>query len=347
MALALVITSPALAWAPEPSAPGNATQESVANPSSKPVQAQDPAWILKKNSGQIRRPGFHVISNGVFPSADELATSVVETTMEPSANIASPYLGNKDDADHSYTDHNMVDLCAPGALTNALYYWNPYLVDDFGTYTDLSVKNNHPSGVTLQTYWSLVSFYDNHPLQGNYQSAHRGNIMYLAWVSNPGGLWNQYNTGVMDSQHYPSYGATLQDMTSVLSWEASGESVGYDDYFYTIQWSDDGVNDSQASLLTNVEDDIVGSGVPVVAEVDASDLGNEWPSNGGLIRHAITIIGYDNNTGKYDYTDTCGSQTGCGPTEEQQVYTLSQSQMWKAIDAVPYDQGTGDGGWVW
>jgi hypothetical protein len=343
MAFALVVASPALASAPGPSAPGNAPQQSVANPTPKAVPAQNPAWIAMKEKGQIRRAGYHVFSNS-FPSADKLAIGIVETTLEPSANIASPYLYNRDDADTSYTDHNMVDLCGPGAIANALFEWNASLANNAGLWTDLSVQNTKPPGVTVTTYWGGQSLHDNPPLQGSKQFAHRGEILYLAWLSNPGNQWAWNNTGVMDDWHYPSNGTRLDDTTSVLNWEASGYSTYWADFFYITQWGT-GTYFTQSYLLSDVETDIYESGAPVVAEVDASDL-PEW-STTGLIRHDITIIGYDNNKGWYYYTDTCGNSTGCGANSQQTVYHVPQHQMWTAIMDVPYDQSTGDGGWVW
>jgi hypothetical protein len=110
---------------------------------------------------------------------------------------------------------------------------------------------------------------------------------------------------------------------------------------------------TQATLLNDVESDVGVSHVPVLVEVNSQMLYPNWPNNGGLTKHAIAIIGYDVTSATYTYVDTCGSGdnlgygTGCGAKMQQQHYRISQSTMWAAIDNVPYDPSTGDGGWIW
>lgn len=156
----------------------------------------------------------------------------------------------------------------------------------------------------------------------------------------------------MDSLNYPSLGAWLQWEQDVLNWEASGHNTStWKNFFYTTQWDAYGNpgGGTQAMLLSDVESDLWYSHAPVVAEVNANMLPN-WPG-GGQIKHAITIIGYNNTSGNYTYVDSCGSGvgrgTGCGANSQQSYYTVSQAKMYDAINNVAYDPNTGDGGWIW
>jgi hypothetical protein len=296
------------------------------------------------------------------PSAYELTTSTVATTLEPSGDPTAPqfhaYCCSQDDAHHMYTDQNMYNLCVPGALTNALSYWGKP-VASYGTYvfTDLSVANNNPPGITKQTTWGDISYNDlyNGGNENIDPHAHRSYMMYLAWLSDPAGEWAPGYTGVMSSTSYPSIGAYLQWQRDVANWEASGENPStWSNFFYTINWHYDSQNNKtggqQADLLTDVENDLWYSHVPVMAEVNAELMPN-WTNNNGRINHAITIIGYDNSQSIYYYTDTFGSGngrgTGCGANYQQRVYTIDQYKMWAAIDSVPVNPSTGDGGWIW
>lgn len=359
---ALFISSPAFASIPGPPAPGTPVLTNSHIPA-KVHTSQNATWLAMKRHFQIRRADGRVVVapasaiSNVAPSAYTLSTSFVGTTLEPSANLpnSEPYDGSLDDAHAAYVNKNMVNLCAPGALTNALSFWNTPAAS-YGThlFTDLSVQNVKPAGITEQTTWGDVSYNDiynggNEHINPN---AHRAYMMYLAWLSNPGGEWGTgVSTGVMDSNNYPSLGAWLQWMQDVLNWEASGHnSSDWTTFFYTVVWHYDSQKNTtggtQADLLSDVESYVGVSHVPVVAEVNAQMLTN-WTNRNGRTNHAIAIIGYNNNTGMYTYVDTCGSKTGCGANSQQTTYTISQYGMWAAIDNVPYNPPTGDGGWIW
>jgi hypothetical protein len=231
MVLAVLISSPALAAMPGPPKPGTPVYTNPHVPQKK-FATQSTAWLYKKQHFQIRRvkgqvvisPTF-AISNGAPPAAYTLSTNFVDTTLEPSGDPTDPYFHvyccSYDDAHNLYTNANMYDLCAPGALTNTLAFWNTPSAS-YGThlFTDLSVQNNHPPGITEKTTWGDVSYNDlynggNEHINPN---AHRAYMMYLAWLSNPGGEWGVgVSTGVMDSNNYPSHGAYLQWMQDVVN----------------------------------------------------------------------------------------------------------------------------------
>ena len=329
---------------------------------------RDPKWLAEKNayevySGFLPNPttgsakGVHQagpfvigspamrIANGVqqsgpnanttIPTYYELSTSnPVPGTWEP-ANGCYPNFGSgsseKDDSSHDYCnptgDTDFFYLCGPGAADVALWYWpNPN-----NNLTNNNVTDTAHSVTT--TSWTSERM--------------RGYMSYLAWQINwpSGGLPHR---GMMDNTHYPSYATTLYGMQDALNWEETGHSTLFG--FYLLTWWN---QSSQSALLNDVTTDTYTSHVPVVAEVDASYL-PKWPGSGRGVHHFITIIGYNNNTGIYYYTDTCGKTTHCNSLSSNvdgTVRTVSQSTMWTAITAIPVDTGTGnsqgDGGWVW
>ena len=81
--------------------------------------------------------------------------------------------------------------------------------------------------------------------------------------------------------------------------------------------------------------DVGRDGVPVVAAVDTFDLPN-WQAGSATphIRHAVSIVGYDNaaNPPTFTYIDTCGA--ACNPrsgNENGGIHVIAQSAMVAAI----------------
>lgn len=280
-------------------------------------------WLTLKLAHRIVAPdraGKSVVylsaTPATYPEVALLDTSVVARTLEPGGS-------GTDAAGNSYNDPNMWDLCGPAAANNALYFWNGQSSRwGMHSYTDPS------DGVT--TTWD--------------DDANRAYTLELAWgLQAPG--WA--HVGMMDA-HNPSYGVTLYGMRDGLNWEASAhDSRAWQRYFYTIQWWNAA---TPATLLADVESDVGLSGKPVVAEVDAQYLPN-WPAIGRKKNHFITIVGYDNVTREYTYTDTCGHSTGCGSNTDAGINEVSYDTLWQAITSLPVntslDPHAGDGGWIW
>lgn len=301
---------------------------------------QADTWMARKAHYQIMAPQIGAICtetclDGNRPRMPEhglLNTAVVATTIEPNAD-------GIDSAGQPYTNIDMWYLCGPAAAVNALAFWGAP-VNRFGTNRSVDRADG------IATTWD-----------DQYQ---RSYMQYLAWAVQPPG----WSPGMMDSSHNPSYGVRLYDMRDALNWVASGENAAtYANFFYSIRWWDDpGV--TAGTLRQDVENDIVGDGVPVVAEINAHLLPN-WPNSAfwlsnahPLLRHFITIIGFDNllrnadgSIGVYYYTDTCGQSTGCGSLDDGGVQQISQDQLWQAITDVPVNRSgaanASDGGWVW
>jgi hypothetical protein len=302
-----------------------------------PHIAQDAQWVARKLAHQVRRPQrpgeAHIEPACVapctqYPTLSSLDTSVVERTLEPGSS-------GTDAAGKVYADRNMPHLCGPGAAANTLYFWGNY-VPAAGKLAGRGAAALSGGVYRTDTANGVMTYWDN--------QYNRSYLLYLAWEAQVPG-WP--HKGMMGT-HDPSEGVTLYGMRDTLNWEASRSSQAtWKQYFYTLVWWD---QSSSTELHRAVQDDIANSRVPVVAEVNARLLPN-WPSAGAPIKHYITIVGYDDVQGTYDYTDTCGHSTGCGSKEDGGVHTVSQAQMWAAITAVPINRSTasngGDGGYIW
>lgn len=165
--------------------------------------------------------------------------------------------------------------------------------------------------------------------------------MYIAEVTEPPTFGTP---GLPDFTNYPTAGSALTDVRDVLNWEASGHNTSnWNTYFYA-RVADD--NLSAATLHYDIVSDI-NYGKPVVAEVMTNDLPN-WPTGSHNQIHYITIVGYDDGSGTYAYTDTCSQ--GCGSLYNGGVNYISQStgsqNLLKAItDYGPSNQYNGGFDW--
>lgn len=340
IALCFVVFSP-VAYAGAP------LSNSGANTAYQDPTHQDSKWLALKNAfryrsgiqlGQGKGAKTHPFVASAplaltsAPSSYELTISnAVPTTFEPGdrcyscghINFTGTY-ASYDDSRTSYYAPGFFDLCGPGAADNALWYWP-----------------NPPNLINLWTYdqWDSVGTTWNGTDVDNI-SRMRGYMMDLAWdIHAP--TWSA--SGMMNAQSRAN-AVMLQVVRDGLNWEASGEnSSNWQNYFYVVAWWN---QYSKTTFHSDVVADIYYSHVPVIAEVNARLMPN-WPNTGGLTRHYITIIGYNDSNGTYQYTDTCANITGCGSNKNGGVTSVSQSQMWNAITSVPVDQSTGDGGWVW
>lgn len=297
-----------LAHASAPAAPPSSSPLSnstvTINVRGKIPEVHDAHWLSLKLANRVIAPG--VYSSAPAPECISpcdnyklLNTSVVTNTIET--------LGyGPDDNNDGYTDGYLWNFCAAGAVDNALYYWNGKTnTYPAGWYTEPSYANYHTN-----TYWT----------SGDHNRSYE---MYIAdQVQVPG--WG--TPGMVTFGSYPSAGTGLSDITSTLNWEASGHSSNWQNYFYlsVANWyydSKTGKYDipvSKDTVNSNIVADING-GHPVVVMVNTTNLPN-WNKNG--IIHAITIVGYDQTTGIYWYTDTCG--TACGSMYNGGVHVINQ-----------------------
>lgn len=315
-------------------------------PGGGPYATQDPTWLTSKYTYQVRSnvppppvtgtftkrlPGKSNFGGPTLPPAPvayTLPTSInhIDRAWEPSdgkhANNG-PNTSANDDTGHAYGgssgDKSFFDLCGPGATVVTLAYWPNMPI----TMSDTNVLD--PTA-NVTSSWT-----------GN---RYRGYMLYLAWQVQPPG-WT--SPGLMDTAHYQSFGTTLQAIRDGLNWEISGhdESTWANRYYTLTWWS----GQTAQTLHSQVVADVYFNNVPMVAEVNAQLLPT-WNTTRS-INHFITIIGYNDSTKTYYYTDTCASSTSCGSSFDGGVHTISQSQLWNAITNIPVNQSLGDGGWIW
>lgn len=335
---------------------------------------QDSAWLAAKNHYQIisglhPNQGKHgkanptVLANPLINSRSPYSVVGGGGGGEPSSYIlyhdwgieyvAEPGDGQhanlpdgtqySDDAGHPYNDIKYVTLCGPGAADVAMYWW-PYPLND-STHT---VVDHLPGAETKALTWYGE---DGTTLYETQAYRQRGYMSYLGFgISNVPG-WSgramlpqsYYQTGI-------NGGATLQAMNTVMNWEASSETST--SYFYVVTWNNTIPSGQLATYLHNdITTDIASSNVPMVVEVDARQLPNWGGGGSNPIYHFIAITGYDDNLGQYYYFDTCKKFTGCNdgnnPSDTPDLHSISQSQLASAVGAIPTNQSTGDGGWIW
>ena len=244
------------------------------------------------------------------PPPGMLDTSIVSQIVEPEG-------GGKDDANNSFTDKNYWNFCMPGGATVALYYFLPANVTSWpaGSFKEPSnAPSTIPSG---GTYWESKDKVNGYSTYG------RAYLLHLAEQVKPP---SYAAPGMVSFASYPSTGANLTDLRDVLNWEASGHASGWATFFYSIVKAS---SMTQTSLHTDIKQTIDG-GHAVVVAADTGLLPN-WSRS---LSHAITVVGYDDKTSTYKYTDTCGVHCNGSPKAKNGgVWTIAQVGLYDAIKA--------------
>ena len=330
----------------------------------RPVPLQSAEWLHLKAAGRIAVVDGHVVilEAGVdplvspktglpVPSARTLDTSYARWIIEP--------LGYGSDAKgNHFSNRNYWDLCEAGATTAALYYWqqltgapnvtgtagyflDPYAAEGVAWPSPGPTVIRSSSGARIGTYWS------GSDTVNGYAAHARGYIMYIGMAMQPPG-WQSTGEAVYADANgkplYPTIGAPRTNIQVALNWEASGHAAqAWAEFWYAsvMRFEPTATRDLQMAVTLDVGRD----GVPVVVELDTHGLPN-WQDGAKTphIRHAVTIVGYD-NTAKpptFTYIDTCGrSCNGRGGNSNGQIHVIAQSQMVKAI------QGRVGSGFLW
>lgn len=244
-----------------------------------------------------------------------LNTSITGRFIEPEGD------GPRDGRGDAYRDTNYWNFCAPGAATVAAYYWRSSYVMDRGgqTYTE-------PYGPIQETTW--WDAYDTTADTGNgYTARARGYQMYLAMKVNPPSF---DEPGVVDFSVAGTKGANLQSVTEALNWELSGRNrATWKGYYYMYTLAS---NTTKSSFINAVRSSLFDLGSPVVVFLDTYDSSTErLPNWNRSVRHAITIVGYNNSNDTFTYTDTCGK--ACGSTTNGGTHTVSWDRVWERMRA--------------
>ena len=328
------------------------------------VPAQSVGWLKLKAAGRIALVDGKVVvlpttadplvnpSTGQrLPSARVLDTSYARWIIEP--------LGyGKDAKGNAFTDKNYWDLCEAGATITALYYWqlqtgHPDVTGTAGYFLDpyeaegVAWPSPGPAvvkgsdGKPIGTYWAGTDTVNGFTANG------RGYMMYVAMAMQPPGWLSKGEAVFADANGkplYPTIGAPRTSLQVGLNWEASGhDESGWSEYWYAsvMRFEPTAARDLQMAVALDVGRD----GVPVVMAVDTHGLPN-WQDGAKTphIRHAISIVGYDNaaNPPTYTYIDTCGRAcNGRSDNQNGKVHVIAQSQMVAAM------QDTVGSGFLW
>ena len=351
--------APTVSGTPAPPTPTFVSTDKPYHPSNaRPTPTQSMDWLKAKAAGRIALVDGRTITLG--STADPLLAPATGARV-PSAHtldlswarwIVEPPGRGTDEKGTDYIDPSYWNMCGPGSSTVTLYYWqqltgHPNVTGTAGWFVDPYAAEGVPwpspgpvvaatsGGKPLGTYWSgsdTVSGFTAHA---------RGFVMYMAMQSQPP-TWRASGIAVWaddkGAPYYPTRGAPLENIQAGVNWEVSGRnSTDWRDAWYGTVYSYDPTlaRDLQVAVMLDVGRD----GVPVVAAVDTFDLPN-WNAGSSTphIRHAVSIVGYDNaaNPPTFTYIDTCGAS--CNPrsgNENGGVHVIAQSAMVAAIqDAV-------------
>jgi len=329
----------------------------------RPVPAQSAEWLALKASGRIALVDGEVVT--LPPGADPLVEPVTGSPIPAARMLETDYarwiiepMGyGRDSKGNAYTNKNYWNLCEPGATAAALYYWQlrtgrPNVTGTEGWFLDpyegegAAWPSPGPSivvwgGKRLGTYWAGSDRINGYEARG------RGYIMYLGMQIQPPGWLSKGMPVYADAGGkplYPTIGAPRTNIQVALNWEASGHHLTrWTEFWYAgvMRFEPTLARDLQLAVMLDVGRD----GVPVVVELDTHGLPN-WQAGSKTphIRHAVTIVGYDNTASPptYTYIDTCGR--GCNSRSGNQngkLHVISQDQMGEAI------QDTVGSGFLW
>lgn len=330
----------------------------------RPVPAQSVDWLKLKAAGRIALVDGTVV---VLPiTADPLVNPSTGQRL-PTARalethyarwIVEPLGSGKDAKGNAFSDKNYWNLCEAGATTTALYFWqlqtgHPDVTGTVGYFLDpyqaegVAWPSPGPSlargtdGKSIGTYWGGTDSVDGFTAHG------RGYLMYVAMAMQPPGWLSKGQPVYADAGGkplYPTIGAPRSSIEVSLNWEASGhDESGWIDFWYAsvMRFEPTAGRDLQMAVTLDIGRD----GIPVVVELDTHGLPN-WQAGTATphIRHAVTIVGYDNAASPptYSYIDTCGRAcNGRSDNQNGAVHVIAQSQMVAAM------QDTVGSGFLW
>lgn len=270
---------------------------------------QSAAFIQAKNAHQINPLGK------VTPLSDpsSYTLTMIQSFEEPLAYGYQDARGGVGQGAYYTDEYNWYD-CGPGAAAVASWFWIAAPFPPAGTYRD-----PHTSLYWLTAYG-------------------KQNVMYLAYVINPPNSgWT--SPGVMTYETYPNAYTANTDLLIGMQYEASGESSDWQGYYYVLVGPG---SISASTLLSDVEYDTYSYGVPLVVGVNDSYLPDWQNSNYKGSSHDIAILGYNNSNSTYTYYETCGPGAAACETSGYGIHTISQSQLYSAIE-----NDNGNGAEIW
>jgi len=292
-------------------------------PTDRTWPQQDAAWLTAKRAHRVIRgpDGVHVMPPATRGGdAVSGAPSSVLLPYAITAHIVEPDRIGYDDSSPRkyYDDRNYWNFCAPGAATVAAYYFGQRSMGMTGTF-------HEPYGPHVTyTHWN-----ESDRDTDGYNAYARAYLLYMAEQVRPPTFGRP---GIDDFDDYPTRGGSTESVRDALNWEITDQGMisNWASFFYTIQ-PNTGSRFSLAHLNADVVSDVYGNDAAVVVSVDADYLPN-WRDLARPLYHSITVIGYDNDADTYTYVDTCG--VNCGSNSNGGLHTISQKQLFKAIQMV-------------
>jgi hypothetical protein len=328
----------------------------------RPMPVQTVDWLMLKASGRV----------SIVDGAVTVLPARADPLVNPSTGVAlpeqrvldtawtrwvvEPFGYGNDEKGNRYSNQSYWNLCGDGAMAVTLWYWqqltgHPNVTGTAGYFVDPYAAEAVPwpargpsipasQGSRVGTYWSGSDGVSGFTAHG------RGFVMYLAMVAQPT-TWQSMGFAVFAKDGkalYPTSGTPRTNIQAGLNWEVSGRNAGIwpEAYYASVIRPDPTLaRDLTAAVMLDVGRD----GVPVIGAVDTFNLPN-WQNGSATphIRHAISIVGYDNtaNPPTFTYLDTCGRQcNNRGGNQNGQIHVIAQSQMVLAI------QNTVGSGFVW
>ena len=318
----------------------------------RPMPDQSIDWLTLKASGRVA-----ILDGQIVILPDGADPMVYQSTGKPlpakrmldvnwTRWVVEPFGYGTDEKGNRFSDLSYWNLCGDGAMTVALWYWQqltgyPNVTGTAGYFLDPYAGEGVPwpargptiavaNGTALGTYWSGSDTVSGFTAHG------RGFLMYMAMKAQPS-TWPSQGFAAFAKNGvavYPTLGTPRTNIQAGLNWEVSREDVAMwpEAYYASVLRPDPTLaRDLTAAVMLDVGRD----GVPVIGAVDTYNLPN-WQAGAATphIRHAVTIVGYDNtaNPPTFTYVDTCGRQcNNRGGNQNGQIHVIAQSQMVLAI----------------
>jgi hypothetical protein len=328
----------------------------------RPMPVQTTDWLTLKAAGRVAIVDGSVAvlpakaDPLVYPSTGQLVPQQRMLDTAWTRWVVEPFGYGSDEKGNRYSNQSYWNLCGDGAMTVTLWYWQqltgrPNVTGTAGYFVDPYAAEAVPwpargpsipssQGTRVGTYLSGSDGVSGFTAHG------RGFVMYLAMAAQPT-TWQSAGFAVFAKDGnalYPTSGTPRTNIQAGLNWEVSGHDAnGWPEAYYASVIRPDPTlaRDLTAAVMLDVGRD----GVPVIGAVDTFNLPN-WQAGAATphIRHAISIVGYDNNANPptFTYLDTCGRQcNNRGGNQNGQIHVIAQSQLVLAI------QNTVGSGFVW
>jgi hypothetical protein len=318
----------------------------------RPMPDQSIDWLTLKASARVAILDGQVVvlPDGADPTVDQSTGKPLPAKRMLDVSwtrwVVEPFGYGTDEKGNRFSDLSYWNLCGDGAMTVALWYWQqltgyPNVTGTAGYFLDPYAAEGVPwpargptvavaNGTALGTYWSGSDTVSGFTAHG------RGFLMYMAMKAKPS-TWQSQGFAAFAKDGtavYPTLGTPRTNIQAGLNWEVAREDAAMwpEAYYASVLRPDPTLaRDLTAAVMLDVGRD----GVPVIGAVDTYNLPN-WQAGAATphIRHAVTIVGYDNiaNPPTFTYIDTCGRQcNNRGGNQNGQVHVISQSQMVLAI----------------